>query len=58
MTTEEAAVDDDGGRKHHLVHFDRHTPDYRDRFEDITHELHGQCPIAWTEAHEIGRAHV
>ncbi|MEV6508787.1 cytochrome P450 [Streptomyces sp. NPDC051642] len=51
MTTEDAAVDDDAARKHPQVHFDRHTPDYRDRFEDITHELHGQCPIAWTETH-------
>jgi cytochrome P450 len=32
-------------------HFDRHTPDYIDHFEEITHELHARCPIAWTETY-------
>ena len=32
-------------------HFDRHTPDYIDHFEEITHELHSKCPIAWTETY-------
>ena len=39
------------GDKQNPVHFDRHTPDYIDRFTDITHELHGTCPIAWTETY-------
>lgn len=38
-------------RKKHRVHFDRHTPEYRGQFEEITHELHAKCPIAWTDAH-------
>ncbi|MGW1215026.1 cytochrome P450 [Streptomyces sp. NPDC002499] len=41
----------DDERKKDRVHFDRHTPEYRHRFEEITHELHGKCPIAWTDAH-------
>lgn len=45
----EAVSDDD--RKRHRVHFDRHTPEYRLRFEEITHELHDKCPIAWTDTH-------
>ncbi|MQY29187.1 cytochrome P450 [Nocardia aurantia] len=32
-------------------HFDRHTPEYRHRFEDITHEMHDGCPVAWTETY-------
>ncbi|KPI05216.1 Linalool 8-monooxygenase [Actinobacteria bacterium OK074] len=50
MTTDETPAVDDG-RKPHRVHFDRHTPEYRHRFEEITHELHGKCPIAWTDTH-------
>ncbi|WP_019926902.1 cytochrome P450 [Nocardia sp. BMG111209] len=32
-------------------HFDRHTAEYRHRFEDITHEMHDSCPVAWTETY-------
>jgi cytochrome P450 len=32
-------------------HFDRHAPDYIERFSDLTHDLHAKCPIAWTETH-------
>jgi cytochrome P450 len=46
----EAASGDD--RKKHQVHFDRHTPEYRHQFEQITHELHAKCPIAWTDTHD------
>jgi cytochrome P450 len=49
-TENEAASGDD--RKKHQVHFDRHTPEYRHRFEEITHELHAKCPIAWTDTHD------
>jgi cytochrome P450 len=28
--------------------FDRHAPDYRDQFEQITHDLHSRCPVAWS----------
>lgn len=33
-------------------HFDRHTPEYRENFLDITHEMHGKCPIAWTDTYD------
>jgi len=33
------------------VHFDRHAPDYINRFEELTHELQAKCPIAWTETY-------
>ena len=32
-------------------HFDRHTPDYREKFLDITHEMQQRCPIAWTDTY-------
>lgn len=32
-------------------HFDRHTPEYRVRFEAITHEMQGSCPVAWSDTH-------
>ncbi|MBY4039243.1 cytochrome P450 [Rhodococcus fascians] len=30
------------------IAFDRHAPGYREKFEEITDELHAKCPIAWT----------
>ncbi|WIM86886.1 cytochrome P450 [Candidatus Mycobacterium wuenschmannii] len=32
-------------------HFDRHTPQYRDQFLDITRELQQRCPIAWSDTY-------
>lgn len=32
-------------------HFDRHAPEYRDQFLDITHEMHRTCPLAWTDTY-------
>lgn len=32
-------------------HFDRHTPDYREHYEEITEELQQRCPVAWTDTH-------
>lgn len=32
-------------------HFDRHTPEYRLRFESITREMHATCPIAWSDTY-------
>ncbi|MFC7260291.1 cytochrome P450 [Streptomyces lutosisoli] len=57
MTTDDVVSGGDrtqqGGddRKKHRVEFDRHTPEYRHQFEDITHELQSRCPIAWTDTH-------
>ncbi|ANI42505.1 cytochrome P450 [Mycolicibacterium vaccae] len=33
-------------------HFDRHSPDYRDKFVDITHEMQQKCPLAWTDTYD------
>jgi len=33
-------------------HFDRHTPEYRENFLEITHDMHAKCPIAWTDTYE------
>ncbi|WP_106398757.1 cytochrome P450 [Actinocorallia populi] len=49
MSTQDAIGDEE--RKKIKYHFDRHAPDYRERFEDITHEMHAKCPIAWTDTH-------
>jgi cytochrome P450 len=32
--------------------FDRHSPDYREKFLDVTHEMHQKCPIAWTDTYD------
>ncbi|MFG2447715.1 cytochrome P450 [Nocardia fluminea] len=40
------------GRERQTYHFDRHSPEYRNRFEAITHEMHRLCPIAWTDTHD------
>ncbi|MDA8046116.1 MAG: cytochrome P450 [Actinomycetota bacterium] len=37
------------GDKASPFHFDRHAPEYIDHFDDLTHQLHEKCPIAWTE---------
>ena len=39
------------GDKEAPVHYDRHSPDYIDHFDDITHELHSKCPIAWSDTY-------
>lgn len=38
-------------REERRFHFDRHTPQYRDRFEEITSEMHERCPLAWTDTY-------
>jgi cytochrome P450 len=37
---------------HRVYHFDRHTPQYRDQFLTITHELQEKCPIVWTDTYD------
>ncbi len=41
----------DSDRRINTYYFDRHAPEYRHRFGEITKEMHEQCPIAWTETH-------
>ncbi|OBF21804.1 cytochrome P450 [Mycobacterium sp. ACS4331] len=33
-------------------HYDRHRPEYREQFVDITHEMQQQCPLAWTDTYD------
>jgi len=32
-------------------HYDRHAPEYRFQFEEITQELHEKCPVAWSDTY-------
>src|SRR5258708_12666072 len=48
MTVEDL---DETARKGKRYHFDRHAPDYRYHFEEITDDLHEQCPVAWTDTY-------
>jgi cytochrome P450 len=41
----------DSRRAARRYHFDRHAPDYRERFVDITHDMHRRCPLAWSDTH-------
>jgi cytochrome P450 len=45
-------VGDDVDRNEYRYYFDRHTPDYRDRFEAITREMHASCPMAWSDSYD------
>ena len=45
------AIVEAGDRAKHHYHFDRHSPDYRHRFEQVTAELHQKCPIAWSDTY-------
>ncbi|MET8651603.1 MULTISPECIES: cytochrome P450 [Nocardia] len=49
MSTDDVATDE--GRKGPQYHFDRHTPEYRHKFQEITEEMQAKCPVAWTETH-------
>jgi cytochrome P450 len=42
----------EASRKQNRYQFDRHTPDYRHHFEDITAEMQGTCPIAWSDTYD------
>jgi hypothetical protein len=44
-------VPDDGERKKNRYHFDRHTPQYRHQFEEITAAMLGTCPVAWSDTY-------
>ena len=47
-THHERAADRDQRR----YHFDRHSPDYREKFSAITHDMQQRCPIAWTDTYD------
>ncbi|WP_433526053.1 cytochrome P450 [Nocardia pseudovaccinii] len=41
----------DAERRQPEFHFDRHTPQYRGQFVDITQQMQSECPVAWTETY-------
>lgn len=49
MSVDDTTADDE--RKQPRYHFDRHTSDYRMRFEKITEEMQEKCPIAWSDTY-------
>jgi hypothetical protein len=49
MTHTAEPTQHDGGRV--VVEFDQHSPSYRNRYPEISHELRSKCPVTWTESH-------
>ncbi|WP_280385491.1 cytochrome P450 [Nocardia wallacei] len=49
MSIDETLADRD--RKKNRYHFDRHTPEYRHRFVEITQEMQAECPVAWSDTY-------
>ena len=41
----------DAERKKNRYHFDRHTPEYREHFQEITAEMLDKCPVAWSDTY-------
>jgi cytochrome P450 len=48
--TIEDVVDSDQ-RKQPRIEFDRHTPEFRERFQEIAEEMHQKCPVAWNDTY-------
>jgi cytochrome P450 len=44
-------ADTDAERKKNKFHFDRHTPEYREHFEEIATEMLDKCPVAWSDTY-------
>ncbi len=44
-------AENDAERKKNKYHFDRHTPQYREHFEETTTEMLGRCPVAWSDTY-------
>ena len=49
MSTEDTLTGDAG--KANRYHFDRHTPEYRERFTEITEDMQARCPVAWNDTY-------
>ncbi|MBV8967206.1 MAG: cytochrome P450 [Mycobacteriaceae bacterium] len=47
----DAIVSESEGRKTRY-HFDRHSPQYRLQFDEITAEMHEKCPVAWSDTYD------
>jgi cytochrome P450 len=42
---------DEFGTKGRPITYDRHLPEFRAEFENLTSELHARCPLAWTNSY-------
>src|SRR6516165_8183094 len=51
MDSMETTSDEGASRKAPRYHFDRHAPQYRDQFTDITTEMLSRCPVAWSDTY-------
>lgn len=51
MTHDDTQVTDDAERKCPVVHLNRHSPEYRLNFQEVTEEFHERCPMAWNDTH-------
>jgi cytochrome P450 len=51
-TETEAVVGEGDERKKNRYQFDRHTPEYRHRFDEITTEMLSNCPVAWSDTYD------
>lgn len=51
-TLSDSAADSSNRAEQPRYHFDRHRPDYRENFLDISHEMQRECPIAWTDTYD------
>jgi len=49
VSAEEAVIETD--HRTPVFQFDRHAPDYRENFSEITREMHSKCPVAWSDTH-------
>ncbi len=43
---------EDSNPRANRYHFDRHTPEYRLKFAEITKDMQEKCPVAWTDTYE------
>jgi cytochrome P450 len=43
---------DDDRKTGKQFHFDRHSSEYRHQFDDITSQMQGRCPVAWTDTYD------
>jgi cytochrome P450 len=44
-------TDEEAERKKNRYDFDRHTPDYREQFTEVTAEMLDKCPVAWSDTY-------
>jgi cytochrome P450 len=51
MESMETTSGEGASRKAPRYHFDRHAPQYRDQFTDITTEMLSRCPVAWSDTY-------